>query len=106
MKKNFLIGLFVVFATLTNGVKAQTFLGEAFVGYNLSQVTGDHYGVMEYHRSGIQAGVGVIHPVWKKDKFSIDVSLEVLFNQKGSYQGRKYHDNSVVDSIVDRKSVV
>ena len=100
MKKYFLIGLFVVFATLTNGVEAQTFLGEAFVGYNLSQVSGDHWGIMEYHRSGVQAGVGVIHPVWKKDKFSIDLSLEVLFNMKGSYQGKKYHDGSVVDSTV------
>ena len=100
MKKYFLIGLFVVIATLTNSVKAQTFLGEAFVGYNLSQVTGDHLGLMEYHRSGIQAGVGVIHPVWKKDKFSIDVSLEVLFNMKGSYQGKKYKDGSIVDSTV------
>lgn len=100
MKKYFLIGLFVVFAALTNGVKAQTFLGEAFVGYNLSQVTGDHRGIMEYHRSGVQAGVGVIHPVWKKNKFSIDVSLEVLFNMKGSYQGKKYKDGSIVDSTV------
>lgn len=100
MKKYFLIGLLVILATLTNAIKAQTFLGEVFVGYNLSQVTGDHWGIMEYHRSGIQAGAGVIHPVWKKDKFSIDLSLEVLFNQKGSYQGRKYYDNTTVDSTV------
>jgi len=95
MKKYFLIGLFVVFATLTNGLKAQSFLGEAFVGYNLCQVSGDHWGIMEYHRSGVQVGVGVIHPVWKKDKFSIDMSLEVLFNQKGSYQGKKFNDSIV-----------
>jgi hypothetical protein len=100
MKKLFLIGLLVVFATLTNSVKAQTFLGEAFVGYNLSQVTGDHRGIMEYHRSGIQAGLGVIHPVWKKNNFSIELSLEVLFNMKGSYQGKKFHDGSVMDSTV------
>ncbi|MBO4568236.1 MAG: PorT family protein [Bacteroidales bacterium] len=100
MKKLFLIGLIVVFVTMTNALKAQFFLGEAFVGYNLSQVTGDHRGIMEYHRSGLQAGVGVIHPVWKKNKFSMEVSLEVLFNQKGSYQGKKYHDGSVMDSTV------
>lgn len=100
MKKLFLIGLLVVFASLVNSLKAQTFLGEAFVGYNLSQVTGDHRGIMEYHRSGIQAGLGVIHPLWKKNKFSIELSLEVLFNQKGSYQGKKYHDGSVMDSTV------
>ena len=100
MKKLFLIGLIVVLVTMTNALKAQFFLGEAFVGYNLSQVTGDHRGIMEYHRSGLQAGVGVIHPVWKKNKFSMEVSLEVLFNQKGSYQGKKYHDGSVMDSTV------
>ena len=88
MKRHILIGLFIIFAAMTNTAKAQIFLGEAFVGYNLSQVDHDHYGVMEFHRSGIQAGVGVITPIWKKNNFSLDLSLEVLFNQKGSYQGK------------------
>lgn len=92
MKKHILIGLFIIFAAFTNTAKAQIFLGEAFVGYNLSQVDYDHYGIMEFHRSGVQAGVGVLAPIWKKNNFSIDLSLEVLFNQKGSMQGKKYKD--------------
>ena len=92
MKKYFLIGLFIIFVALANTTKAQIFLGEAFVGYNLSQVDHDHYGVMGFHRSGIQAGVGVITPIWKKNNFSIDLSLEVIFNQKGALQGKKYKD--------------
>ena len=71
------------------------FLGEAFVGYNLSQVDHDHYGVMGFHRTGIQAGVGVLAPIWKKNNFSIDLSLEVLFNQKGALQDKKYKDGMI-----------
>ncbi len=101
MKKFFLIGLFIAFAALTNVAKAQIFLGEAFVGYNLSQVDYDHYGIMEFHRSGIQAGVGVLTPIWKKNNFSIDLSLEVLYNQKGSYQGvRTKNGDNLNDSTV------
>lgn len=95
MKKYFLIGLFIIFAAFANVAEGQIFLGEAFVGYNLSQVDHDHYGVMGFHRSGVQAGVGVIAPIWKKNNFSLDLSLEVLFNQKGALQGKKYKDGMV-----------
>ena len=95
MKKLLFIGLFIVFAAFANTAKAQIFLGEAFVGYNLSQVDHDHYGVMGFHRSGVQLGVGVLAPVWKKNNFSIDLSLEVIFNQKGALQGKKYKDGMI-----------
>ena len=95
MKKYLIIGLFILFVGLTNTAKAQIFLGEAFVGYNLSQIDHDHYGVMGFHRSGVQAGVGVIAPIWKKNNFSLELSLEVLFNQKGALQGKKYKDGMI-----------
>ena len=95
MRKYFLIGLFIIFASLANSAKAQIFLGEAFVGYNLSQIDHDHYGIMGFHRTGVQAGVGVLAPVWKKNNFSLDLSLEVLFNQKGALQGKKYNDGMI-----------
>ena len=95
MKKYFLIGLFIIFVALANTTKAQIFLGEAFVGYNLSQVDHDHYNVMEFHRSGLQVGVGVLTPIWQKNNFSIDLSLEVLFNQKGSYQAKTKQLSSI-----------
>ena len=93
MKKYFFIGLFIIFAALTNTAKAQIFLGEAFVGYNICQVDGDQ--IMGYFKPGINAGVGVITPIWTKDKFSLELSLEVLYNQKGAKQGRKYYDHRI-----------
>ena len=96
MKKYILIGLFVVLASLGNTAKAQTFLGEAFVGYNICQVDGDQ--IMGYFKPGINVGVGVIAPVWRKNNFSLELSLEVLYNQKGAKQGRKYFDHKI-DSI-------
>ena len=100
MKKYFLIGLFIIIAALTNTAKAQVFLGEAFVGYNICQVDGDQ--IMGYFKPGINAGVGVIAPIWKKNNFSIEMSLEVLFNQKGAKQGRKYWDHKI-DTITGRE---
>lgn len=83
-------------AALTNTAKAQVFLGEAFVGYNICQVDGDQ--IMGFFKPGINVGVGVVAPVWRKNNFSIELSLEVLYNQKGAKQGRKYYDH-VIDSI-------
>ena len=96
MKKYFLIGLFIAFAALTNVAKAQVFLGEAFVGYNICQVDGDQ--IMGFFKPGVNVGVGVIAPVWRKNNFSLELSLEVLYNQKGAKQGRKYWDHKI-DSI-------
>lgn len=96
MKKYFLIGLSIVFAVLANNAKAQIFLGEAFVGLNACQVDGDQ--IMGFHKKGINAGVGVITPIWTKNNFSLDLSLEVLFNQKGSIQDKKYTNGVITPS--------
>ena len=93
MKKYFLIGLFIVFAAVPNIAKSQIFLGEAFVGLNICQVDGDQ--IMGYFKKGINVGVGVIAPVWKKNNFSLELSMEVLYNQKGAKQGRKYFDDKI-----------
>lgn len=93
MKKYFLIGLFIAFASFTNVAKAQIFLGEAFVGYNMCQVDGDQ--MMGFFKKGINVGVGVLTPVWKINQFSLELSLEVLYNQKGAKQGRKYFDHAI-----------
>ena len=93
MKKYFLIGLFIIFAALPNIAKSQIFLGEAFVGLNICQVDGDQ--IMGYFKKGVNVGVGVIAPVWKKNNFSLELSMEVLYNQKGAKQGRKYFDNKI-----------
>lgn len=96
MKKFFIIGILIVFPALLNVAKAQIFLGEAFVGFNICQVDGDQ--IMGYFKPGVNVGVGVITPVWTKDKFSLELSLEVLYNQKGAKQGKKYFDN-IIDTI-------
>ncbi|MBO7469028.1 MAG: outer membrane beta-barrel protein [Bacteroidales bacterium] len=96
MKKYILLGLFIIFAALTNVARAQIFLGEAFVGYNICQVDGDQ--IMGYFKKGVNIGVGVITPIWTKDNFSLELSLEVLYNQKGAKQGKKYSDGQI-DSI-------
>ncbi|MBO4573824.1 MAG: outer membrane beta-barrel protein [Bacteroidales bacterium] len=93
MKKHILIGLFIALLALPFGAKSQVFLGEAFVGYNICQVDGDQ--IMGFFKQGINVGVGVITPIWTKDKFSLELSLEVLYNQKGSKQGRKYWSHQI-----------
>lgn len=93
MKKYILLGLFIAFAVLTNVAKAQIFLGEAFVGYNICQVDGDQ--IMGYFKKGVNVGVGVITPVWTKNNFSLELSLEIAYNQKGAKQGKKYADGQI-----------
>ena len=91
MKKIYTILIMYVFLSLiTTDVKAQLVKGEAFLGLNLSQIDGDKaYG---YKRLGLHAGFGGLVPVYQKGDFSIDFSLEVAFNQKGSHQGQLYND--------------
>lgn len=71
-----------------SGLNSQIIKGEAFIGLNLSQVDGDKaYG---YKRLGLHGGLGVIVPLYQKRDFSIDVALEVAFNQRGSRQRQQY----------------
>lgn len=91
MKKIYTIlaicALLSLFATET---KAQIIKGEAFMGLNLSQIDGDKaYG---YHHPGFHGGLGVLIPVYQKDYFNIDLSLEAVFNHRGAHQGRIYND--------------
>lgn len=88
MKKVTSIIILAIFICFSKNVKAQMFLGEAFVGLNICQVDGDQ--MMGYFKKGVNAGVGVITPVFQKRNFSIELSLEVLYNQKGAKQGKKY----------------
>lgn len=92
-KKNlifvFFICIFLLFPLRES--QAQIIKGEIFTGLNLTQVDGDQaYG---YRHFGFHGGVGAIVPVYKKNNFSFDTSLEVLFNQKGSHQRPQYKDN-------------
>lgn len=88
MKRCFILILFVLFAS---GLNAQIIKGEVFLGGNLSQVDGDEcYG---YKRIGAHIGAGAMIPFGKK----WDVSMEVLFNQKGAFQKQQYVDTIGTD---------
>ena len=99
MKKIFTILIMCVFLlTINNEVKAQLIKGEAFLGLNLTQIDGDKaYG---YKHPGIHGGLGAIVPIYKKDYFDIDLSLEVVFNHKGAHQGRIYADTLSDGNII------
>lgn len=65
-------------------LRAQIVKGEVFFGGNACQVDGDEcYG---YRKFGVHAGAGAMIPILNVSTFSMDVGLEVLFNQKGAYK--------------------
>lgn len=104
MKKIYTILIMCVFfSLLSTEVKAQVVMGETFLGLNFSQIDGDKaYG---YKRIGLQGGLGVIVPIYKKDNFSLDASMEVAFNQKGAHQGPIYNDVINGDTITGQYDV-
>jgi len=66
---------------------SQVFKGEVIGGFNLSQVDGDE--VFGFTKPGFQAGVGVVTPLYK----NWSVSLETIYNQKGSKLKPQYNDS-------------
>ncbi|MCF6342722.1 MAG: PorT family protein, partial [Bacteroidales bacterium] len=57
------------------------------LGMNLTQVDGDE--VYGFRKIGLNVGAGVMVPVAK----NWDVSMEVLYNQKGANQSAQYNDS-------------
>lgn len=92
MKRYYTILIVCVLLTiLSTDVKAQIVKGEAFAGFNLSQIDGDMaYG---YHRLGLHAGLGGLIPVYQKNDFSIDFSMEIALNQRGSHQRQQFKED-------------
>ena len=75
---------------------AQIVKGEVFFGGNTSQVDGDEcYG---FRKFGVHAGAGALIPIVRVNNFTMDVGLEVLFNQKGAHKGDslKLHQGAYV----------
>ena len=75
---------------------AQIVKGEVFFGGNACQVDGDEcYG---FRRFGVHAGAGALIPIVRVNNFTMDVGLEVLFNQKGAHKGDslKLHQGAYV----------
>jgi len=64
----------------------QIIKGEAIVGLNLTHVEGDE--VSGFKKFGLNIGAGALIPFKK----NWDVSMEVVYNQKGARQSDQYHD--------------
>lgn len=102
MKRIYTILIICVFLSIvTTDVKAQIVKGEAFMGMNLSQVDGD--GTNGYKRLGFHGGLGALVPIYQKDDFDIEFSLEVAFNQRGSHDRYvAFHYDADGDGLIDK----
>ncbi len=80
--------LLIAFVLAATELHAQRFKGAVMGGLNMSQVDGDE--VYGYHRFGGHLGAAAILPInnW-------DITLEVVFNQKGAYQKPQYDADSL-----------
>jgi len=85
MRKIFIINILLL---CFFNINAQNIKGGIYAGFNLSQVDGDQ--VYGFHKIGFIGGPTAIIPF--KKNFS--VSIETIFNQKGSYQKPIYKDTS------------
>jgi len=70
-------------------LQAQIMKGAVVAGINLSQVDGDE--VYGFHKVGLNLGAGVIVPF--SDHW--EVSMELSYSQKGSYQKPHYDSDSL-----------
>ncbi len=92
--KNFrIIVLILAFMAASPALlKAQIIKGELFLGGNACQVDGDE--CFGFKKFGVHAGAGALIPLVNKNNFSMDLGLEVLFNQKGAYKRDSITHNS------------
>lgn len=74
---------------------AQRIQGAIIAGVNLSQVDGDE--IFGFNKLGLNTGLGAVLPFGK----NIQLSIETLYSQKGSYQGEQYTD---IDSLGNVKT--
>jgi len=90
MKFRILFKLFlaVTLIVMVNTAHAQRIKGALIAGFNLSQVDGDE--VYGFKKFGFVGGPSAIIPLTSK----WSVSLETIFNQKGSHQKKQYSDSS------------
>ena len=79
----FVLGVLVIFSLQA---RAQRIQGAIIAGGNLSQVDGDE--IFGFNKLGFNGGLAAIVPFGK----SMQLSIETLYSQKGSYQGKQYED--------------
>lgn len=84
----------VVLALLFSGrVGAQRIQGAIIAGGNLSQVDGDE--IFGFNKLGLNAGLAAVVPFGQ----NIQLTIETVYNQKGSYQGQQYEDTDSAGNI-------
>lgn len=76
--------LAITVMVLSQSLSAQVIKGVGILGTNLSQVDGDE--VYGFYKFGLNVGAAAIIPI--SERWS--VSLETIYNEKGSYQGSQY----------------
>lgn len=90
-----LLTFFIVSVLFLMGseVKSQIIKGEVIGGFNLSKIEGDRVnnGIIRFNKPGLVGGLGVQVPTWG----NFDISLEVLFTQKGAYRRNGPYPDSV-----------
>ncbi|MFA6923524.1 MAG: hypothetical protein WC223_04645 [Bacteroidales bacterium] len=79
--------LFFLILLLSISVSSQNIRGGPIVGFNMSQVDGDR--VYGFHKFGLHTGATAIIPL----PANFSVHLEILYNQKGSYQKPRSADS-------------
>ncbi|MCB0806338.1 MAG: PorT family protein [Bacteroidales bacterium] len=93
----FIIIAILYFVSLASYSFSQRIQGAVIGGFNLAQVDGDE--VYGFKKFGANAGLAAIVPVG--DNFL--GSMEILFNQKGSYQGKQYLDEDTLGNELNGK---
>lgn len=79
--------LLLILFTIDQPAQAQNIRGALITGFNITQVDGDE--IFGYHKAGLQLGAAAIIQLDKK----WSLSLENVFNQKGSKQRARFVDS-------------
>ena len=87
MKK---ITLTILIALLSVTAFSQRFVGAGIAGFNLTQIDGDQ--IFGYHKVGFNGGASVMVALDAKQRWFL--TMELLYNQKGSYR------KALVDSMI------
>ena len=86
--KKFALTVFVILFSIT--AFSQRFVGAGIVGMNFTQIDGDQ--IYGYHKVGFNGGASVMLALDAKQRWF--VTMELLYNQKGSFR------RALVDSMV------
>ena len=85
------------FVVLSQPSYSQRIQGAVIGGFNLSQVDGDE--IYGFSKLGVNTGLAAVVPFGE----NFNVSLEILFNQKGSFQGKQYEEEDSLGNIFNGK---